>query len=232
MPNDFSNRQCYTGGQAFDVARIRIEQAVIATLISAGFDQVTSETEATRSLVIGPADPWIFVGDTDGNTDSDDGDAAFSRLSIALSALFPVVSVEMIDSAIVHVLLFKDGSLVDKCGNGMFPWFQFKNDTEAAEFKGNPMLWTECLPPPNTAEDFRAAWTQNRSGNAILRDTANLLGWDPHLAFAGYTVHVDGIGIFKYDDFLNLKTRQGFTELHFSRAGDIERWVASIDFVK
>lgn len=213
MGDDFRNRQCYVGDGAGDATRLRIQQTILDALTSLGYSEVSSEAEATRSLVIGPAGRWNFVGDTTRSTEDADP-IAFAALSTALSTVLPVVDIHMSDTAAVHIHLYKGGSLVDKYGNAAFPFFKFKTDEEAAEFKGNPDLWAEYLLPPNTANDLRAVWVQDWGADSILSDTAKLFGWDPDLSFVGYTLDDEGLGI-KYDEYLQLENRQGFTELHF-----------------
>jgi hypothetical protein len=215
MGDDFSNRQCYVGDRVIVATRLRIQQTILDALTSSGYSEVASEAEATRSLVVGPAGGWVFVGDTTGSTEDSDP-TAFVALSLALSKVLPVIDVHMSDTAAVHIHLYKAGALVDKYGNAAFPFFKFKTEAEAAEFKGHPELWAEYLIAPYTADDLRKVWVQDWGADAILSNTAKLFGWDLGLAFVGYTLDDEGLGI-KYDEYLRLETPEGFTELHFRK---------------
>ena len=208
MGDDFSNRQCYVGNEGRDELRLRVRCRLIEVLTSTGYVEVPSETEATRSLVIGPPGRWIFIGDTAGSTEGGDP-IAFASLSAALSTLVPVVDVQMSDSAAVHIYLYKNGSLVDKYGNAAFPFFEFKNEEEAAGLKGHPDLWKDYVIPPYTIEDLRAAWVQDWGADSILGNTAKLLGWDQRLSCVGYTLDDEGLGI-KYDEYLQLEDSDQF----------------------
>jgi hypothetical protein len=224
MGDDFSNRQCYVGDQPVDRIRLHIIETIVNELKSTGYSEVELETEATRSLVIGPPARWIFIGDTTGSTEDSDP-TAFTDLSLALSRVTPIIDVLMSDSSVVHLLLYNNGVLIDKYGNGTFPWNSFKTRVEAAQFKGNSELWAEYLVSPYSTDDLREVWYQvvgnspgiwreDRSATSILADTANILGWDPDLCFIGYTYDSEGIGI-KYNKYTDLKDRLGFTELYF-----------------
>lgn len=100
--------------------------------------------------------------------------------------------------------------------NAAFPFFKFKTEEEAAEFKGHPELWTEYLIPLYTADDLRKVWVQDWGADAILSNTVKLFGWDLGLAFVGYTPDDEGLGI-KYEEYLRLESPEGFTELHFRK---------------
>ncbi|MBS0265477.1 MAG: hypothetical protein JSS02_26330 [Planctomycetes bacterium] len=213
MGDDFRNRQCYAAGRAVDAARLGIQQTIVDALTRSGYSEVTSEAEAMRSVVIGPIGRWIFVGDTAGSTDDADP-VAFDALTLALSDLLPVVDIQMSDTAAVHISLYKDGSLIDKFGNAAFPFFKFRTDKEAAEFRGRPGLWAEYLVSPLTAANLRTVWVQGWGAEKILSDSARLFGWDADLSSVGYTLDSEGIGI-KYNEFLSLENAHEFKELHF-----------------
>jgi hypothetical protein len=226
MGDDFSNRQCYVGDRPVDAIRSHILEAIVNELKSSGYSEVELEDEATRALVIGPTARWIFIGDTTGSTDVSDP-TAFTDLSLGLSSVTPTVDVLMSDSSIVHLHLYKDGTLIDKYGNGAFPLSSFGTRAEAAKFKGNPELWAEYLVSPYSADDLRKIWYQvignspgiwreDRNATSILARTADILGWDPDLCFIGYTYDEEGIG-YKYSEYSRFKDRQGFTELYFHK---------------
>lgn len=226
MGDDFSNRQCFVGEQPVQEIRSYIINTIVSELVSTGYSEIDTETEATRSLVIGPPGRWIFIGDTTGSTETNDS-RAFTSLSLALSRVTPVIDVLMSDSAAVHLHLYKYGDLVDKYGNMAFPFYFFENKECAAEFEGNPELWAEYLVKPFNENDLRKIWCQvivgtsdiqNRENNCepyrILGETADMLGFDPDLCFTGYTIDFEGIGE-KYSEHLHREDFAGFTELYF-----------------
>lgn len=69
MGADFSSHRLFAGTD--DVSRCR--NAVVAELrryfLQEGYVAVADENDAERSVVVGPADRWIFVGDSAGSTD-------------------------------------------------------------------------------------------------------------------------------------------------------------------
>jgi len=215
MGDDFRNRQCYVGDAEGGPLRERIRQTIRRTLLDAGYTEVSAEADATRSLVVGPAARWIFVGDTAGSTESAEPDA-FAALSAALSTVLPVADVHMSDSAALHLYLYKAGSLVDRYGNAAFPFDRFKTEEEAAGLRGRPELWAELLLDHTSVDRLRSAWVQDWGADSILGKTAALFGWDPELCSLGYTLDEEGLGV-KYDEYLEIDdwSRAGFTELHF-----------------
>lgn len=217
MGDDFSNRQCYVGDADGRVLHERIRQTILGTLTDAGYTEVATEAEATRSLVVGPTARWIFIGDTAGSTGAADPDA-FAALSTELSTVLPLAEVHMSDSAAVHMYLYKAGSLVDKYGNAAFPFFKFKTEEEAAEFRGKPELWAELLLAASSVDKLRTTWVQDWGADSILSDTAALFGWDPDLCSLGYTLDVEGLGL-KYDEYFKIhgQSRAGFSEFYFRK---------------
>jgi hypothetical protein len=225
MGDDFKNRQCYEGS-APQATRIRIEDAIRNSLTGRGYSEVRSEDEATRSLVIGPADRWVFVGDStgstqDGDPDTEDGNTlAFTELSRAISQVVPVIDIMMGDSTALHMYLYRNGSLVDKFGNEASSCVKFASKEDAAEYQGHPEHWTQFLLPPHTESDLRKVWVQGWESDArsILSATAALFGWHPEFASVGYTLDEEGLGV-KYDEYVSPESSRGCTELHFRKCG-------------
>lgn len=222
MGNDFSNRQCYVDQNDPSQLHAQIRRAILTTLIDCGYTTVDTEQHATRSFVIGPAGRWIFIGDTAGSAKDADPDA-FAALSVELSKVCPLVEVHMSDSAAVHLHLYNAGSLIDKYGNLAFPYFAFKTEEVAAEFKGKPKLWAEVLRSTDLKDKLLEIWVQDwgdsspmSDGDSILSDTAELLGWDPELCALGYTLDIEGLGVSYREVFERIgQSSDGFTELHF-----------------
>lgn len=212
---DFSSHRVFAGsGDA-----IGLRSAVIAEirrfLQQNGYKEIASEDKADRSLVIGPAGRWIFVGDSAGSMDRYDLQG-FDALSLALSTLAPVVDTKMSDDAAVHFYLYRNGQLEDRFGNAAFPFYQFSCEEESAPFRGKPEVWTDLLADPVQVPLLRAAWVQEWRADEILANTAQLLGWDLQLLWVGYTHDAEGIPM-KYDEFLRYGEidLSAFTEYHF-----------------
>lgn len=219
MGIDFSSHQCFAG----DVQQEEIRRNIIVHLKrmfeAAGFRETNSESESHRSFAIGPAQRWIHIGDTAGTTETADPDA-FCHVSTELSHLVPVADIQMSDSAAVHLLLYKDGKLVDKFGNADFPFFKFKTPSEAADWFGMPQKWGDYLVLGASMQELRDAWVQDWNADGILAESSRLLGWHPDLVFVGYTQDDEGIPL-KYDEYLayiqaDVDLKQ-MTELHFVR---------------
>src|SRR4051794_22817076 len=99
MGFDISNRWVFAGD---DGPRCR---AALIDRLHEYFEQschhqVADEAEADRSLVIGPAGRWIFIGDSAGSTEWADPEG-FQALSLHLSVLAPVIEMAVSDSAVI-----------------------------------------------------------------------------------------------------------------------------------
>jgi hypothetical protein len=216
MGADFSSHRLFVGGS--DANRCR--DAVVAELRryfrQEGLAEVADERDAERSIVVGPAGRWLFIGDTAGSTEWADPEG-FAALSIALSTVAPVVDTRMSDDAAVHFYLHRRGRLEDRFGNAAFPFNRFADDDEAAPFRGQPELWADLLLDPGQVTALRAAWVQEWQAREILATTARLLGWDLGLLWVGYTYDDEGIPL-KYDEFLRGSEvdLSGFEEFHFA----------------
>lgn len=217
MGDDFSNRQCFTGRSDSAILRERICHAIRDSLLAAGYEEVSTEAEATRSIVVGPAGRWVFVGDTAGSAETADP-LAFAALSADLSKALPIIEIQMSDSAAVHIQLYQSGSLVDRYGNAAFPFFRFTTPEELEPFKGKPELWQDFLLAGDSIDQLRAVWVQDWRADEILADSAKLFGWDATLCFFGYTIDVEGIGL-KYKESASIEelNLSGFSELYFQK---------------
>jgi hypothetical protein len=217
MGADFSSRWFFAGVSDPPGSRTAVVDHLRRALHQAGFQEVAGEEDAERSLVVGPAGRWIFTGDSAGSTAWADPDG-FAALSRALSALGPVVDVQMSDSAAVHFYLYRQGRLVDKFGNAAFPFNRFATEEEAAQYRGRLELWVDLLPSPDTVRALRSVWVQEWRASEILAETGQLLGWDPELLWVGYTFDDEGIPT-RYDDFLRHSgiELEAFSEYHFKR---------------
>jgi len=221
MGVDFSNHWLFLGGGgrgggAVPATRASAEAALRRALGEMGLRDVTSEGEADRSIVVAPAGRWLFIGDTAGTTDTADPEG-FEALSRALSTLAPVVDINMSDSAIMQVHLYRDGVHVDQFGNGTFPLYLFRDEAEAARYRGRPAAWADLLAPPYGADDLRSAWDQDDPADKLLDATGTFLGLHPELVRVGYTHDDEGLGV-KYDEYLELNgiTVSGLKEHHFA----------------
>jgi hypothetical protein len=194
MGADFSSHQLFAGSQ--DALRVRagLIDLLHSHCRAQGLIAVADEAEADRGFVVGPAERWVFIGDTAGSADLSD-QAAFSAASRAVSRIGPVVDIEMSDHAAVRFLLYRDGELIDCFGNLAFPFFAFRSEDEARAFAGDPEQWRDLLCDPGRIADLRGAWTQGVETDAggILDATAELFGWNPLLAWIGYTYDNEGI---------------------------------------
>jgi hypothetical protein len=218
MGADFSSHQFFAGTADLRQARRDLIDAVRRSLLESGFEEAPDEAQAERSFVVGPAGRWIFLGDSAGSTEWADPES-FDALSVQLTALGPIVDVNMSDSAAVHFYLYRQGQLVDKFGNAEFPFYRFASEEAAAPYRGKPELWADLLLSPSSVEELRSAWVQEWRADEIYSTTARLLGWDQELAYVGYTFDYEGIPE-KWDDFLGHRVDlRAFDELHFRRGG-------------
>jgi hypothetical protein len=229
MGADFSNRWFFARNSDAASLRAAVINRLRISLHQAGFQEVAGEEEAERSLVVGPAGDWVFIGDSVGSTESADPEG-FESLSDSLSMLGPVVDVQMSDSAIVHFHLHRQGGIVDKFGNGAFPCTSFATEQEAAPYRGLPELWTDLLVSPDAVDTLRSVWVPEGRASEIVAETGRLLGWDPELLWVGYTFDDEGIPT-KYDEFLRDEGVEvgAFNEYHFKRLARAAESGASAD---
>ncbi len=124
---------------------------------------------------------------------------------------------EVSDSAVVHFSLDTDGQIVDKFGNGLFPFFLFKSEQEAQPCKGVIKKWIPFLKSPDRARDLREVWSQSNDTNGIIFNTAKLFGINSELMRVGYSTFDESEEI-KYDQWLEEEdiSLNSFDELHFS----------------
>src|SRR6516165_5407552 len=131
MGADFSSHWLFIGSADASQCRARLVEALPRLMRESGLEGVASEQDATRSLVVGPAGRWIFIGDSAGSTEWADPEG-FDDLSRRLSALGVVVDVKVSDSAAVDFYQYLQGRLVDKFGNAAFPFYRFATEEDAA----------------------------------------------------------------------------------------------------
>ena len=196
MGYDYSNIQIFG-----DVAAKHVHSEATKLIRSELGDITPDEESAIRSLVVGPPNRWVFVGDSHGSTLTADGDS-FTMLATKLSRISSTICVDMSDCAVVHFRLYEDGELVDKFGNGMFPCMNFANAEESLSFNGSVEKWTRFLRRPYDEAWLREAWSQESNANSIVADTAELFGIHPDLISVGYSVF-DEANEIKYNGWLN-----------------------------
>lgn len=213
-----------SGGTVTEPAKARdaVVERLRVALRHAGFEDISSEKDAERSLVVGAGGRWVFTGDS-ASSDDWTSPGGYDALSRDLSTIGAVVDVKMSDDAAVHFYLHRHGRLIDQFGNSAFPFFRFASEEEAAPYRGRPELWSDLLVSPDATRTLRSVWVQERSATDILTQTGKLFGWHPQLTWVGYTSDNEGIPT-KYDEYLKeLGVEvEGFTELHFKRPQVIE----------
>ncbi len=218
MGADFSSRWFFAGDTDTVATRATVVECLRHALNHTGFQEVENEESADRSLVVGPAGRWVFIGDSAGSTMTANVEA-FEALSREFSTLGSVVEIHMSDSATVHFYLYKHGHCVDRFGNAAFPFYRFKTEQEAAPYRGRPELWSGLLLSADTVAALQAVWVQDWRASEILAETGELMGWEPELLWVGYTFDDEGIPT-KYDEFLygSGVALDAFNEYHFKRS--------------
>ncbi|MCA9173831.1 MAG: hypothetical protein KDB14_05025 [Planctomycetales bacterium] len=121
----------------------------------------------------------------------------------------------MSDSAIVHLLLYANGELVDRFGNGIFPWFRFRSPAEAKLFQGDVEKWRPFLRPVADLDTLRQVWCQDSDANSIVSRTADLFGIQLELFQVGYSIFDEQVEI-KYNDWISADALSvgAFDEFH------------------
>lgn len=212
MGYDYSSVHVFADSDDHERTRSRVIKRIHDSLAG----QTTSKDDATRSIVVGPSRRWIFVGDTASGTD--DGDpAALDALICDLSEIAPTLSIHMSDSACVHLYLRYERTEIDRFGTGIFPFYPFESQEQAASFRGVEQKWRRfCLRDTGPSE-LRSAWDTKYNADGIVQVTADVLGIETGLAGCGYTIFDEAEEIY-YRDWLDddpvLLDR--FDELHFN----------------
>ena len=193
-----------------------IRSRVVERIRAATPGRASTEVEANRSIVVGPPDRWIFVGDSASATEYDDP-AAFDLLVSELSTVAPTLAVEMSDSACVQLYLYLNRKLLDKFATGKFPFLPFDSKEEAASFRGIEQRWKPFTLNAAGAGELRSAWDKPHDVNGIVTSTASALGIYPPLAGCGFTI-CDESDEIHYRDWLEddpILLRR-FDEFHFT----------------
>ncbi len=211
MGYDFQNQHVFVGDRDAKIVRSEITEYISTTLAT----DPCPLSEAERSIVVGPPGRWIFVGDSAGGTENGDAES-FDSLSIDLSRIAPTLAIKMSDSAIVHFYLYSNEVIIDKFGNGTFPFYLFRNSAEARPFVGDCKKWAEYMLKPNQLDILRRTWSQDGDATEVLTNTALLFGLHPKLCTTGYTTFDEAEEI-KYYDWLpsGAHGKDVFDEFHF-----------------
>ncbi len=214
---DFANHQIFAGSETLGL-RPRVLDHLDGFMAERGYTVVNSWDNACRTLAIGPAQRWLCLYDSCGTGDDVDSEE-FEALSVRLSELAPLVDIHMDDSTAVHFYLLRAGQVADRYGNiySIFPQWPSKEVEDA--HRGRPELWTDLLMDSMSEADLRRAW-QGANTTEIMSRTAAVLGWDPKLCEAGYTVDYEGIPEYYRDHFTDAPFEvdlSGFVEKYYWR---------------
>jgi hypothetical protein len=197
MGYDYSSIHVFAGNLDPNTIRSRVAKRICDVIPG----RVSTDAEATRSVVVGPPDRWIFVGDTTSGTD--DGDpAAFDSLVCELSTVAPTLSILMSDSACVHLYLRHHREPIDKFGTGKFPFFPFDSENEADSFRGVVQRWSSLTLETDGPNQLRSVWDTKNNADNIVKSTAGILGIYPALAGCGFTIFNESEEIY-YRDWLD-----------------------------
>jgi len=184
MGDDFTNHQVF----ANDDDRPSLIQVIRSHFEQSGYAP-SAESEFGRSVAVGPATDWIPILDSAG-TEWEDNEA-FTDLSVELSRVWPVVDIATSDSAAISLALYSDGKLVDQFRNLDPPFYAFPSEEKALKYRGDTQTWIQLVANSLHAGELRTAWPQGLGSWAdqILDQTAELLGWHPHLCQVKYDEH-------------------------------------------
>jgi hypothetical protein len=217
MGEDVSYHKVLVRNATPEVAKQSVLGTILQVFREMGYIRITEEEEAERSIVVGPPDRWIHVGDSTGSTEWADS-LAFDQLSRALSRYGIVVDVMVGDTVTVHFALYRDGELIDRFKNYASVWGNFASQEEAESYRGVPELWEACFPSPEAVSALRSIWVQGGDCTKILGQTTDLFGWEEKLVWVGYTFDIEGIPN-KWNEevrYSGMDLTQ-FTELHFRK---------------
>ncbi len=212
MGYDYSSIHVFAGAADPDAVRSRVTDRICESMPG----RASVVDEATRSIVVGPPERWLFVGDSASATDDGDPDA-FDSLVSELSTIAPTLAIEMSDSACVHLYLHHNRELIDKFGTGKFPFFPFDSEVEAMAFRGIEQKWKPFTLNDDGPGQLRSVWNTKHNADGVVIATAKTLGIYPALAGCGFTIFDEADEIY-YRDWLEgdpiLLKR--FDEFHFT----------------
>ena len=215
MGSDFGYLKVHSGGQPSTVTHDALLKTLNAYFVSEGMT-ASDEAQANRSVVVGPPDLWIHVGFSADSAEREDPSAS-ERLTKFLSESFLIATVGVSDSTAIQMSLYRGGDIIDKFSNGD-TWGGFSTPEMAAEFRGDPELWTRLAGVPDMGHYLRSVWNPDKDVDDILDETSDILGWDTRLSEVGYSHNDDGI-FCKYTDYLATRVDLSlFTELHFAQS--------------
>lgn len=215
MGSDYSYAKVYAGENKSKRVHHELLELLRAYLTGADLIE-TTRALADRSLVVGPPDLWIHVGDSTATCGSGQAEE-FKKLAYEISATFLVATVEVDDDAQVVISLLKHRRLLDFFSNGS-SWFSGLPPGEDSE--GNPRIWADELgrDPESTWWLREYAWNKDHTVLQIVENTSRHFGWDLRLSHVGYTHDAEGIPRI-YDEHLHGRIDPDlFSELHFSKA--------------
>jgi hypothetical protein len=213
MGLDYHNHHVFCG-RTPDKARVVAD--VNAALVRLGYTSAL-DAQPERSLAFASTGSWIAIFDSSDNEGEPPDLQPFRDLGVALSAAYPVVSVEVSDSAIVELTLSSGGRVIDRFANGRMPFFRFTSDADAAPFRGAPDSWCSVLGLSSKGE-LATAFEQSLTVSNILARVSTALGWNHDLATCGYFVSYDGDPA-PYEEHLAPRVHEvEFEKRHYLRA--------------
>ncbi len=168
-----SSTQVYLGDQPALEIRSQLRKWMRDRLDSLGYVEVDiSDANIDRVITIGQAEqePWITI--------YDEGDQpANVAESISQNLRLTTVSIELHDSDVLMLGLFKEGVRVDYF-NSAPDYFEEKvSKVQRKTASGQPELWRDLLLPDTTPSQLRKVWgSQPLFADDILVGTAQLTG--------------------------------------------------------
>jgi len=224
MGADYHYSKIYIGKESPELAKERIVDRLHNKLIKEDFAEIQEEILSNWSyLLIDDADSWLHFGEWGKNK-------VMEEFPLYLSADYPIIHINVSDSAAVRFTLYEKGQLVDQYANMDFPFFMFKSKDIANQYSGQVAYWERFLALPNSGKLLQETWaypatvgiqkTNNKKFHPLMTDTIKLFGWDKSLSEIGYTYNEEGLPesgieyLFRYH-----KSKYTFLQKHYQYQG-------------
>lgn len=206
MGLDFASYQIFCGNDEPEQFHQQMIVNLPQLLLDLNYKASTATRKENRVIVVGPPGRWVGIFDSyaQGINPIDKDVGQFAQ---GLSKYGAVVNVSVYDSAILHLYLYRNGNKDDQYVNAasfhvdMLKKWEPDRAYKEEDFYGNPEKWKEFIIPYNDITALQTAWSEKSSCIEILKKTAELVGWDPHLCLMGYMVRDDGTYEIPYSEY-------------------------------
>lgn len=196
MGSDWRINKIYVGDSKRDRPFHGLPDILEKKKLKDGFREVDLEEDSNWSyFLIEEGARWLHFADLGKNEHLDE-------FPLYISEYFPLIQLEVSDSAALRITLFENNEMKDIYMNMQFPFYSFETEEEASVYKGDFNNWVPYL-DENRPVEIEEVWlfptTKGRqkspalSFDSLFDSTHLLFGWNKELGDVGYSHDFDGI---------------------------------------